>query len=107
MKIELLITAEEIKKKLNLKDGSPDMAEDIRNKLELLFGDERLEIKAIKNLEEELEKIRQMKGTLGRAMGPSVITPRPLSNITPIGSINGINADFTLPKAPKKDGERV
>jgi len=32
------------------KDGSPDMAEDIRNKLELLEGEERLDAKAIKNL---------------------------------------------------------
>ena len=84
-----------------------ETSEDIRNKLELLLGDERLEIKAIKNLEEELEKIRQIKGTLGRAVGPSVITPRPLNNITPTGAINGVNADFTLPKDPKKDGERV
>lgn len=34
------------------KDGSPDMAEDIRNKLELLEGDERLDRKAIKGLED-------------------------------------------------------
>lgn len=34
------------------KDGSPDMAEDIRNKLELLEGDERLDASAIKGLDE-------------------------------------------------------
>jgi len=34
------------------KDGSPDSAEDIRNKLELLDGDERLDKSAIKGLEE-------------------------------------------------------
>ena len=37
------------------KDGSPDMAEDVRNKLELLEGNERLDRKAIKGLD-ELEK---------------------------------------------------
>lgn len=30
--------------------GSPDMAEDIRNKLELLSGDERLELKAVRGI---------------------------------------------------------
>jgi hypothetical protein len=34
------------------RDGSPDMAEDIRNKLELLEGEERLDAKYIKNLPE-------------------------------------------------------
>lgn len=36
--------------------GSPDSAEDIRNKLELLEGDERLSIEAIRGLKEMLEK---------------------------------------------------
>lgn len=40
--------------------GSPDMAEDIRNKLELLEGDERLKIDSIKDLREELGKIKKM-----------------------------------------------
>ena len=39
------------------KDGSPDMAEDIRNKLELLDGEERLDKKYIKGLEELESKI--------------------------------------------------
>jgi hypothetical protein len=38
------------------KDGSPDMAEDIRNKLELLEGDERLDKSAIKGLD-DIERI--------------------------------------------------
>jgi hypothetical protein len=44
--------------------GSPDMAVDIRNKLELLEGDERLDMKAIRGLEEELKD----KGT-GKTAG--------------------------------------
>jgi len=39
------------------KDGSPDMAEDIRNKLELLEGDDRLDKSAIKGLEELTSKV--------------------------------------------------
>lgn len=46
------------------------------------------------------------KGKLGFS-GQSVIVPRPISNIIPTGSINGINADFILPKTPAKNGERV
>ena len=56
------------------KDGSPDMAEDIRNKLELLDGDERLKIEAIKDLREELDKIKKQTtkfggGTMGLSVG--------------------------------------
>lgn len=48
------------------KDGSPDMAEDIRNKLELLEGDERLSIEAIRDLREELDKLdKRIKSTGG------------------------------------------
>lgn len=39
------------------RDGSPDMAEDIRNKLELLEDDERLAQSAIKGLDERLTAI--------------------------------------------------
>lgn len=43
------------------KDGSPDMAEDVRNKLELLEGDERLKLEAIRGLELLIEDIKQLK----------------------------------------------
>jgi len=70
----------------------------IRGEDGLGFSQEMLD-----KVEELLNKPQQ----LGRAFGPSVITPRPLSNITPVGTINGVNKDFRLPKDPKKDGERV
>lgn len=38
-----------------------DTAEDIRNKLELLEGDERLDMSAIKDLKEELDEVRKIK----------------------------------------------
>jgi hypothetical protein len=44
------------------KDGSPDTADDIRNKLELLEGDDRLKIEAIKDLREELDELRERAG---------------------------------------------
>src|SRR3990167_7409218 len=90
-----------------LEKNLPQFGTAFRDGLELLPNGEKMKIDAIEDLREELEKIRQIRGTLGRAMGPSVITPSPLSNITPTGSINGSNTAFTLPKAPVKDGERV
>lgn len=47
-------------------DGSPDTAEDIRNKLELLSGDERLDAKYIKNIPEEIDatKVRDLLESL-------------------------------------------
>jgi hypothetical protein len=90
-------------------ENQSDTAEMIRNKLELLQGEEKLDLKAIRGLEEKLEEIKEMKGKLGRAVGPSVIVPRPLVNIstdsTPAitGAVNGTNKDFKLPKTPAKD----
>ena len=55
---------------------------------------------------ERTMSIARNGGRLGLG-GQSVIVPRPLSNITPVGSINDINTDFILPKAPTKNGERV
>lgn len=41
------------------KDGSPDTSTEIRDKLETLEGDERLDKAAIKGLEEEITKLRK------------------------------------------------
>ena len=45
----------------NGKDGSTDMAEDVRNKLELLEGDERLDKKFIKGIEEIESKFPEIE----------------------------------------------
>jgi hypothetical protein len=90
---------------INGKNGSPDKPEEIKIKLEKLKGEERLDKKAIKGLEElfdelknnvsrELQNIRNQKisnggGVGGGGMG-NVITE------TPTGSINGVNATFIL-----------
>ncbi len=46
---------------LDGKDGTEITPFEVRDKLEFLKGDERLEISAIKNLEEELEELRKLK----------------------------------------------
>jgi len=60
----LLKEDEAFQKKLRGKNGSADRAEDIRNKLERLIGDERLDKSAIKGFE-ELERLVQVNGTRG------------------------------------------
>lgn len=44
------------------KDGSPDTPEQVRDKLEILKGEERLDRSAIKGLEEEIEKLKKGDG---------------------------------------------
>lgn len=79
------------------KDGSPDMAEDIRNKLELLEGDERLKIEAIKNLREELDKLHKSIIAVRQAPivsggGKGHIRPYDLSS-----QLDGSTKTFNLP----------
>lgn len=62
-------------------DGSPDTAEDIRNKLELLLEEERLDGKYIKNLEDNIDgsKIKNLP-----KMGERVVVERQNFIETPI-----------------------
>lgn len=69
------------------KDGSPDAAEDIRNKLELLDGDERLDVSAIRGLE---EKIKEM-------------TPKSVGGTQVVGHIQHLN-ERILDVAETPDG---
>jgi len=77
-----------------------DPAEDIRNKLELLTEDERLDKSAIKGLEEDLEELRRMSRT---ATGGGVTNLRIqqafkyiLKTEAPVGLINGSNTTYTV-----------
>lgn len=81
------------------KDGSPDTADQIINKISGL-----LEIRDIKNLREELDELRKIReerrffgggGFSKMAMDSKIIDP-----YTPTGTINGVNCDFVLVKAP-------
>lgn len=70
--------------------GSPDTSEDIRNKLELLEDDERLKIEAIKDLREELDKLRKLRNEI-RGGGNN----HPLYALMDV-SIAGITAGQTI-----------
>ena len=92
--------------KLPIDDFLNPSPENHRDNLESLKGNERLDINAIKGLLERLETLEKKPTFGGRAIGPSVIL-KFLNNISPVGAIDGSNAVYTLPKAPKTDSEKV
>lgn len=81
----------------------PDMAEDVRNKLEVLTGDERLGRKAISGLEKLIKEMilkhapRQLGGRGGghTDMGVQHSLGRLVKTETPTGTIDGANTAFT------------
>ena len=79
-----------------------DDPKQIRDKLETLKENERLDKSAIKGLKEELEKLQKMihdsgkvRGTLGGVLNVGVRVE------TPTGIVNGINTAFQIGKEPK------
>mgnify|MGYP001563209865 CR=1 FL=1 len=79
------------------KDGSPDTSEQIRDKLETLEGNERLDKSAIKGLDEEFKKIGEPKY---RFFG-GTRSPR-YEKFSFSG--NGSTTQFTLPDEPAGKG---
>lgn len=79
------------------RDGSPDFSEDIRNKLELLDGDERLKIDAIKDLREELTKLRKEASTKVIGGGGTVIGRDFIKDIDLSSQLDGVTKTFNLP----------
>jgi len=73
-----------------------DDAEKLRDKLETLKGNERLDKSAIKGLEEELARITK-KGFGGVISGTHLVQ---LKSETPIGATNGTNTSFTVVHKP-------
>lgn len=77
------------------KDGSPDTPEQVRDKLESLNGDDRLDKSAIKGLDDELEKlvgqIKSKKGGRGMRKVPIVRT------VDLTADVDGSTTEFTLP----------
>jgi len=94
-----------------------DDAFEIRNKLETLNDDDRLEIVAIKDLREELDEIKQIKSQSLGGGGLSKISMdiHILDPYTPTGTVNGTNKDFVLQRLPNpstslkvyKDGQKM
>lgn len=73
------------------KDGSPDTSEDIRNKLELLEGDERLSVNAISGLD-KFALVSDLKNIRTTVVGGGSANVQVLKNGMPVGS--GAALDF-------------
>ena len=89
----------------DLKNDIPIMGQEIRNALELLQDEERLDQSAIKGLEEkfkELEEIIASRPLGGGGGGLSNIALQRhfIDDETPIGTLNGVNTIFTISKTP-------
>ena len=84
------------------KDGSPDTADDIRNKLELLAGDERLKIEAIKDLSDILDELKKRPRAVfgGGGLSKSALDAHFVDNETLTGTLNGVNTIFTINNTP-------
>ena len=80
--------------------GLPMLGEQIRDSLELLNGNERLKIDAIKDLREELEEIKKVKTSTGNLVyvgGGSSGGGRIVKSYDISGSLNGVLKTFSLP----------
>jgi hypothetical protein len=112
--LELIISAQELRDKLNITNGidglpgtngSPDTAEDIRNKLESLEGNERIDKSAIKGLDDELSRVStrfNAGGGLARGVADRLYTP-----ITGFSKVLTYNTDGTLNSVSDSSGTKT
>ena len=73
--------------------GSPDTPEEVRDKLESLRGDDRLDVSAIKGLDKKLKKIENKSGYAGGGFtGKDIIKQYDLSS-----QLDGVLKTFNIP----------
>ena len=87
---------------LNGADGSPDTPEIIRDKLEVLEGDEELKLESIEKLKKRIDELeeRPLGGKGGGGFSKAHLEMKMIDNETPSGTINGVTTDFTLANIP-------
>ena len=95
----------------NLEAELPKLGESIRDGLEMLEGPERLSIKAIDKLQEQLDELRKMisqksGGIMGGVAQVREVTDRSTDG-TLTGTINGVNTIFTLRQAASSDTTKI
>jgi len=86
----------------NIKKDIPKLGEPIRDSLELLQGDSRLDINAISGLKKALKGLRKKAGVRLGGGGTSYIgiSRHFIDPYVPTGTLNGVNKAFTLTKTP-------
>lgn len=91
---------EEIKKSIpEIKDTILDTPQQIRDKLETLKGDDRLDKSAIRGLEDELKRIEATRGG-----GTSFFGGRQMRMVSFTFTGDGVTTDFLLPAVPGAKG---
>jgi len=78
-------------------DGGSDTPEVIKQKLESLEDEDKLSIKAIKDLQEELDKIKKMKGTVQYVGGGSVGKHNVVAHDLSASLAGGVTRVFQMP----------
>ena len=93
-------TMEEIEPKIpkieDIKNDLPKLGDQIRNALELLKGDDRLDVSAIKGLDKLLNETMLVGSAGASNLGFSFF----VDDEVPAGTINGTNKDFTINNTP-------
>ena len=79
-----------------IKDDLPIMGEEVRDSLELLKGDERIDASAIKGLKKLLEKPK----TMGAGFNYGAVNIRMIDDETPAGLVNSSNKVYTTSLTP-------
>jgi len=110
--LDRLVERIHIPKIEELESNIPKLGVPIRDSLELLQGNERLDASAVKGLEELIKKLSPGRQNFGGAAGS--IRTRYVDDETPSGSVNGVNKVFTIERTPAtgslkvyKDGQRM
>ena len=85
--------------------GSPDTPEEIREKLKLLIGDERLPSSAVKGLKQIEEQVILMGGDRGRRVWPRTVNSR--DGTLEKDTTDTTGATFICPSIIKPDTEKV
>lgn len=79
----------------------PELGAAIRDGLELLQGDERLEISAIRGLRKLLKRLDQkISQSGGGGFNYGAVAIHFIDKETPTGTVNGVNAEFTITNIP-------
>lgn len=87
----------------NIKEFLPEIPEQVRDKLETLKDDERLDKSAIKGIEEDIKRLDEKIASIPRGLGGGVTNLRIqqafkyiLKTEAPVGNIDGVNLEYTV-----------
>jgi hypothetical protein len=91
-----------------IENSLPRLGSQIRDSLELLQGDNRLDISAIKGIEELLNSVKGSKlGGGGGGFSKLAFERYVVDDETPTGLVNNINTDFVLSRTPSGSSLKV